>query len=54
MAFLWQIRRYIHKVGGFDIVHAHSSKAGVLARLAAFGTGAAKIYMPHAMRTMDR
>jgi glycosyltransferase involved in cell wall biosynthesis len=53
MAFLWQIRRYIHKVGGFDIVHAHSSKAGVLARLAAFGTGAAKIYTPHAMRTMD-
>ena len=53
MAFLWQIRRYMNKVGGFDIVHAHSSKAGVLARLAAFGTGAAKIYTPHAMRTMD-
>jgi glycosyltransferase involved in cell wall biosynthesis len=53
MAFLWQIRRYIQKAGGFDIVHAHSSKAGVLARLAAFGTGAAKIYTPHAMRTMD-
>jgi glycosyltransferase involved in cell wall biosynthesis len=30
MACLWQIRRYIQKVGGFDIVHAHSSKAGVL------------------------
>jgi glycosyltransferase involved in cell wall biosynthesis len=53
MAFLWQIRRYMNKIGGFDIVHAHSSKAGVLARLAAFGTGAVKIYTPHAMRTMD-
>lgn len=53
MAFLCQIRRYMNKIGGFDIVHAHSSKAGVLARLAAFGTGAAKIYTPHAMRTMD-
>jgi glycosyltransferase involved in cell wall biosynthesis len=53
IACLWQIRRHIQKVGGFDIVHAHSSKAGVLARLAAFGTGAAKIYTPHAMRTMD-
>ncbi len=53
MAFLWQIRRYMNKIGGFDIVHAHSSKAGVLARLAAFGTGTVKIYTPHAMRTMD-
>jgi glycosyltransferase involved in cell wall biosynthesis len=50
---LWQIRRYIQRAGAFDVVHAHSSKAGVLARLAAFGTGAAKIYTPHAIRTMD-
>jgi glycosyltransferase involved in cell wall biosynthesis len=53
VGFLWQIRSYIHGVGGFDIVHAHSSKAGALARVAAFGTGAATVYTPHAMRTMD-
>ncbi len=48
-----RIRRYIRDMGGFDVVHAHSSKAGVLARVAAVGCGTAKIYTPHAMRTMD-
>jgi len=48
-----EIRRYMNEHGKFDVVHAHSSKAGVLARIAAVGTGAARIYTPHAMRTMD-
>ncbi|MBK8208624.1 MAG: glycosyltransferase [Rhodospirillales bacterium] len=48
-----RIRQYIRKFGGFDVVHAHSSKAGVLARIAAIGCRTATIYTPHAMRTMD-
>jgi glycosyltransferase involved in cell wall biosynthesis len=52
-ACMMRIRRYIREAGGFDIIHAHSSKAGVLARIAGIGSGAAKIYTPHAMRTMD-
>jgi glycosyltransferase involved in cell wall biosynthesis len=53
LACLMRIRRYIRQAGGFDVIHAHSSKAGVLARVAAIGSGAARIYTPHAMRTMD-
>jgi glycosyltransferase involved in cell wall biosynthesis len=50
IACLWQIRRYIREAGEFEIIHAHSSKAGPLARLAAIGTDAARVYTPHAMR----
>lgn len=53
LSCMMRIRRYIRTAGGFDVIHAHSSKAGVLARLAAVGCGAARIYTPHAMRTMD-
>jgi len=45
------LRRMIDRLGPFDIVHAHSSKAGALARL--IGLRAAMIYTPHAFRTMD-
>ncbi len=53
LACVLEIRRYIERHGPFDVVHAHSSKAGALARVAATGCGAARIYTPHAMRTMD-
>lgn len=53
VGYLLKIRRYIRRNGVFDIVHAHSSKAGALARVAALGTGAASVYTPHAIRTMD-
>ncbi len=33
--------------GGFDIVHLHSAKAGVLGRLAAIGGDARVVYSPH-------
>lgn len=48
-----QIRSYIYRNGPFDVVHGHSSKAGALARLAAAGSGAVRVYTPHAFVTMD-
>jgi glycosyltransferase involved in cell wall biosynthesis len=51
---MFTIRSYIHRNGPFDVVHGHSSKAGALARLAAIGSGAVRIYTPHAFVTMDR
>lgn len=47
------IRHYLRHAGPFDIVHGHSSKGGVVARLAASFTGAARCYTPHAFKTMD-
>lgn len=47
-----RLRRLIQRLGPFDIIHAHSSKAGALARLAA-PQGATVVYTPHAFRTMD-
>ncbi len=51
-AFL-RLRSLILKIGPFDIIHGHSSKAGALARLAA-PFGAARVYTPHALATLNR
>ena len=51
-AFL-RLRSLILKIGPFDLIHGHSSKAGALARLAA-PFGAARVYTPHALVTLDR
>jgi glycosyltransferase involved in cell wall biosynthesis len=47
---LW---RYISLHGPFDIIHAHSSKAGVLARLVGVIGMAGVIYTPHAFATLN-
>src|SRR5262249_12394644 len=47
------LRRYIRSRGPFDAVHGHSAKGGAVARLAAAGLCAARIYTPHALRTLD-
>lgn len=39
--------------GPFDVVHGHSSKAGALIRLLPRSVPGARIYTPHAFRTMD-
>ncbi|WP_299966721.1 glycosyltransferase family 4 protein [uncultured Roseobacter sp.] len=39
--------------GPFDVVHGHSSKAGALVRLLPRSIPGARIYTPHAFRTMD-
>lgn len=55
---LWDIgaaralRRVIDRLGPFDVIHGHSSKAGALVRLVA-PRGSARVYTPHAFRTMD-
>ena len=46
------LTRLIEHCGPFEIIHAHSSKAGAVARLAAVG-GAALVYTPHALATLD-
>ena len=46
------LRLVLNNLGPFDVIHGHSSKAGALARLAA-PQGQARIYTPHAFRTMD-
>lgn len=48
-----EIGAIIRRQGPFDIVHGHSSKAGALTRLRLPGSGARRIYTPHAFRTMD-
>ncbi|HWK45058.1 MAG TPA: glycosyltransferase family 4 protein [Stellaceae bacterium] len=53
IASLLALRAYIRRYGPFDVVHGHSSKAGALARLAAFGTSALRLYTPNALVTLD-
>ncbi len=48
-----RLRAYLARFGPFEIVHGHSSKGGALARLAAIGQHAIRVYTPHAFRTVD-
>ncbi len=50
---LRKIRRFIRANGPYDILHGHSSKGGLMARLAAPGSGARVVYTPHAISTLD-
>lgn len=53
-AFLLKwLRHYLHQHGPFDIIHSHSSKAGLIGRLAAVGTSSRAFYTPHAFFTMQ-
>lgn len=47
------VRHYLRYAGPFDVIHGHSSKGGAVARLAACFSGAARLYTPHAFKTMD-
>ncbi|MDB5406176.1 MAG: glycosyl transferase [Rhodospirillales bacterium] len=46
------IVNYLREQGPFDIIHAHSSKAGALARMVAPMSTAGVVYTPHAFATM--
>ncbi len=47
-----KLRRWVRGQAPFDVVHAHSSKAGALVRMAFPGRGA-KVYTPNAFATMS-
>lgn len=46
------LRRYLKQHGPFDIIHAHSTKAGLLARMLP-RRGAKIVYTPHCIYTMN-
>ncbi|MDE1149992.1 MAG: glycosyltransferase [Azospirillaceae bacterium] len=50
---LWAVKRHMASFGPYDIIHGHSSKGGMLARLAGIGTKARVVYTPHAISTLD-
>lgn len=52
-AGLRALSRLLQAEGPFDILHAHSSKAGALTRLLPRRLPGARLYTPHALRTMD-
>lgn len=47
------VRRLVASGGPYDVIHGHSSKGGMLARLAGVRNGAAVVYTPHAISTQD-
>jgi glycosyltransferase involved in cell wall biosynthesis len=50
----WKLFRVLRKSGPFDVIHAHSSKAGALARIVGIGLPKTrKVYTPHCFATMD-
>jgi glycosyltransferase involved in cell wall biosynthesis len=51
-AFLCMFQ-YVRRNGPFDVIHAHSTKAGLFGRLLLGAGNAAKIYTPHALMTMN-
>ena len=48
-----QVRRIVARTGPYDVIHGHSSKGGMLARLAGIGNDSAVVYTPHAISTQD-
>ena len=48
-----QVRRLVAQTGPYDMIHGHSSKGGMLARLAKICNDSAIVYTPHAISTQD-
>lgn len=49
---VYALARYLRRWGPFDIIHGHSSKAGVYARLLGTLILSKRVYTPHALVTM--
>jgi glycosyltransferase involved in cell wall biosynthesis len=47
------LRKYLQQAGPFDLLHCHSTKAGLIGRLAALGLPCRTFYTPHAFLTMS-
>jgi glycosyltransferase involved in cell wall biosynthesis len=48
-----KLSRYVRDHGPFDVIHAHSTKAGFLVRLLLNRGRARVVYTPHGLMTMD-
>jgi glycosyltransferase involved in cell wall biosynthesis len=48
-----KLSRYVRDHGPFDVIHAHSTKAGFLTRLLLTSGPARMVYTPHGLMTMD-
>src|SRR5688572_16421534 len=53
MAATFALRRAIREFGGADVLHAHSSKAGALARLGRWGRARRTVYTAHGWYTQN-
>lgn len=49
---VWRLARLTARLGPFDVLHSHSTKAGLLTRLVP-ARGAVRLHTPHAARGMD-
>jgi glycosyltransferase involved in cell wall biosynthesis len=47
---LWQ---YLRRHGTFDLVHCHSTKAGLIGRMGLLADSVKRLYTPHGLYTMD-
>jgi glycosyltransferase involved in cell wall biosynthesis len=47
------LRKYVGRRGPFDLVHCHSTKAGLIGRLGLLGHYVKRLYTPHAFFTMQ-
>lgn len=50
---LLRLKSALIQNGPFDVLHAHSSKAGALVRMLPRSVTGLRVYTPHALRTMD-
>lgn len=48
-----KLQRYVRAHGPFDVIHAHSTKAGFLSRLLVNRRGARMVYTPHGLMTLN-
>ena len=47
------LRRYLRRCGPFDLLHCHSTKAGLIARVGLVGNSVKRLYTPHGFLSMD-
>jgi len=48
-----KLRRYLRVCGPFDLVHCHSTKAGLIGRAGLIGHSVKRLYTPHGFLSMD-
>jgi len=47
------LRHYLRRCGPFDLLHCHSTKAGLIARVGLIGHSVKRLYTPHGFLSMD-